>query len=151
MLTGSRGSTNPDGSNVIDGPVLNLLVDDCSVVEGSASSLCSSPSYEGLGTSLIMADEVVDASKIDPSRKGQSHRRPVHQHWVGSDGESKKERGQQGCWEHIWEPNFLLSVPPYIFILRSNGRSTQSASFRLRTRQRESRQAAPHLQKRPWN
>jgi hypothetical protein len=69
-----------------------------------------------------MADEVVDAGEIDPSRKGQSHRRPVHQHWVGSDGESKEESGQQGCWEHVWEPNFLEMqgfdggpLPPFLY------------------------------------
>ena len=43
----------------------------------------------------------MDAGEINPSREGQSYRRPVDQYWVGSDGESKEESGQQGCWEHV--------------------------------------------------
>jgi hypothetical protein len=69
----------------------------------------------------------VDAGKIEPARKGQSHRRPVDQHWIGSDGESKEESGQQGCWEHVWEPNFLEMqgfdggpLHPFYTPLRSN-------------------------------
>jgi len=65
MLTGSRGTTNLDGSNVSHSPVFNRLI-----VEGmAASGLRISASYESFSTSLIIADEVVDAGKIDSSRK----------------------------------------------------------------------------------
>jgi len=34
MLTGGRGTTNPDGSNVSHSLIVNLLVDDGIAVEG---------------------------------------------------------------------------------------------------------------------
>ena len=66
MLTGSRGTTNPDGSDISHSLVFNRLI----VVPRAAKDLRNSPSYESLSTGLIMADEVVDAGKIDQSRKG---------------------------------------------------------------------------------
>jgi len=51
-----------------------------------------------------MADEVVDTGKIDPSaRKGESHRKTCSLVQVGSNAESKKESGQQRCWEQVCE------------------------------------------------
>lgn len=103
MLTVGRGDTNTYGSDISHSLIVSLRADDGIGVEGDTSDLRSTFSFEGLGTSLIMAKEVMDAGKINPPRNRQSHRRPVYYQWIGSDRESKEESSQQGCGEHVCE------------------------------------------------
>lgn len=77
MLTVGGGDTNTYGSDISHSLIVSLRADDCIIVEGDASSLRSTFSFEGFGTSLIMGKEVTDAGKINPPRNRQSHRRPV--------------------------------------------------------------------------
>ena len=94
LLTIGRGDPNTHGSDTTHSLIVSLRADDGIVVEGDASSLRSTFSFKGLGTSLIMANEIMDAGKINPPRNRQSHRRLIYYHWVGSDRESNEESSQ---------------------------------------------------------
>ena len=96
---GSRAADS-DSGNISHSLIVDLGADDGILREGNASCLGSAFGLEGFGAVLIVSEEVVDTGQVEPTRDRQGDWRPVDQHGVGCDGESKEQSGQQGGREH---------------------------------------------------
>ena len=76
--TSGGRAADTNRSNVSNGLVVNLFVDHSIVVEREASRLGSALSLECLCPGLIVAEKVVDTSKVEAARNGQCDWRSVN-------------------------------------------------------------------------
>ena len=83
-----------DRGEVSHSLVVNLRVDDGALGNWFSSSPRSALELEGLSTVLVVANQVMCAREIEPSRERQGHWRPADQHGVSSDGKCEQEGGQ---------------------------------------------------------
>ena len=58
-------------------------------------------SLEGLSTSLVVFQEVVDAGEIEPSGKRQRYWGPINESRIGGDSQGENESGQESGGEHF--------------------------------------------------
>jgi hypothetical protein len=101
-LTRRDWATHTDRSDVGYSCVLGR----CANLPNHTGNLSIALRLEGLCPGLIVLENVPDtAIKIDASGEGQCHKRPFHWDGFSSNGESKKNGGQQGCEYHDCSAN----------------------------------------------
>ena len=83
-----------DRGEVSHSLVVNLRVDDGALGNWFSSSPRSALELEGLSTVLVMADQIMSAREVEPSRQRQRDWRPADQHGVSSDGKCEQKGGQ---------------------------------------------------------